>query len=451
MEKRWKDFMGLGPLNMNELIGCYYWGRRLVLVVVLCLCSGRMQAAEEAMAQKAARLDALVTRYQECGFLNGAVLVAEHGKVLYAKGVGEANMETHTRNTPQTRFGIASITKQFTAMLVLQQVAKGTIRLDSSVCDYLPWYRKDTGQQMTVEQLVHHTAGLPPDYDSPQFGDSTQAIQHYEPEEFARKFCQPDLIAKPGTKWAYSNGGYVLLGLILERATGKPFAELLNEQILGPLGMKNTGITSQGIRQFTGAVGYTRHAGPRYTVGPNLDQGHGFSAGAMYSTVEDLLVWNQALTSGTLLPPQLQELVFKPGLGNWGYGWFVSKIGQGAAGAGNTVAEMRGDMPGNYFAWTLRYPEQDTVVIVLRNGYGSTERFEDKVQGILFGQQPQLPHRNPKDVVAHAWLVTYGFVNAHRGMCLVLLVVAIAGCCYVLNRKSRGEGARGTGVLRHAN
>src|SRR5437899_8426526 len=147
-----------------------------------------------------------------------------------------------------------------------------------------------------------------------------------------------------------------------------------------------------------GALGYVRHAGPRYTRGPFLDLKHVFAAGAMYSTVEDLFLWNQALSSKNLLPDNFREQLFRPELNNWACGWFVTKIPPGAAGAGITLAEMRGDMPGNFFAWILRFPEQDAVIIVLRNGYGSTEHLEEKLQAILFDQRPKLPSRNGKDI-----------------------------------------------------
>jgi CubicO group peptidase (beta-lactamase class C family) len=390
--------------------------------------------AETEMPDKGARINELVSHYQQCGYLSGAVLVAEHGKVIYAKGVGDADRQSHTPNTPQTRFGIASITKQFTAVLVLKQVAKGTVRLDGTVSEYLPWYRKDTGQRMTVEQLLHHTSGLPPDYDRPEFSDSAEACRHYEPKAFAEEFCQSDLVTQPGTKWAYSNSGYVLLGLILEHATGRSFADLLNDQILVPLGMKNTGLCRSELPETGFAVGYTRHAGRRYTVGPGLDMDHIFSAGAMYSTVEDLFVWNQALSSGELLPAELREQVFKPGMNNWAYGWFVTRIPTGAPGSGGTLAEMRGDMPGNFFSWILRYPDRDGVIIVLRNGYGSTEHLEEKLQALLFGQQPAMPSRNAKDVLAHAWWVAYEAANAHQPLACLAMVTSLAGLWLVSKR-----------------
>src|SRR5690242_82163 len=142
---------------------------------------------------KAQRIDQVVSHYQKLGYFNGTILVADGGKVIYAKGVGEANMASHILNTPQTKFGIASITKQFTALLILQQAAEGRIALEGKVSDYLPWYRKDTGSRMTIEQLLHHTSGLPPDFDSPEFNATREATRRYEHQEFAEKFCQPAL------------------------------------------------------------------------------------------------------------------------------------------------------------------------------------------------------------------------------------------------------------------
>jgi hypothetical protein len=133
----------------------------------------------------------------------------------------------------------------------------------------------------------------------------------------------------------------------------------------------------------------------------------------MYSTVEDLLIWSQALSRGALLPPELTEQVFKPGLGNWAYGWFVTKIPAGAPGAGGTLAEMRGDMPGNYFAWIRRHQEQDAVIIVLRNAYGSTEHLEENLEAILFDRPPRFPSRNFKDIAASAFIRSCASILKH--------------------------------------
>jgi CubicO group peptidase (beta-lactamase class C family) len=397
------------------------FARRTPVLAIALLSSVACLSGQNPSPSKAERIGQLVSTYEEYGYINGAILVAEHGEVIYAKGIGDANIESHTRNTPQTKFGIASITKQFTAVLVLQQVAEGKIRLDGRVSDYLPWYRQDTGARITVEQILHHTAGLPPDYDAPEFGDGEAAARRTEPQAFAQKVCQPGLISEPGTNWNYSNCGYVLLGLILERVTGKPFEVLLQQRLLRPLGMKDSGMDRNNLETIGGASGYTRHAGPHYTLGPYIDRSHIFAAGSMYSTVEDLFRWNQALSSNAFFSQTMREQIFTPGLGDWAYGWFVTRIPPGAPGEGSRMAEMRGDMPGNFFAWILRYPEQDDLIIVLRNGYGSTENLEQNIQAILFDREPRLPRRSPIDVAAHMGWSCLGWIEANRIATAIIL------------------------------
>jgi len=418
--------------------------RKLDLIATLVLLAAVPCCAEIPPASKAARIDELVSQYERYGYLNGAVVVAEHGKVIYEKGIGYANMELHTPNTPQTKFGIASITKQFTAVLVLQQIEEGRIRLDAKVSDSLPWYRKDTGERITIEQLLHHTSGLPPDFDTPEFSQSEAASRHYEPQTFAEKYCQPNLSSEPGTQWNYSNCGYVLLGLILERISGRSYGDLLRERLLDPLGMKDSGMDRNDLTQLGGAAGYVRHAGPRYTPGPYIDRSHIFAAGAMYSTAEDLFRWSQALSGDVFLPKEIRDQVFTPGLNNWGYGWFVTKLPPGLPGAGSTQEEMRGDMPGNYFCWILRYPDQDDVIIVLRNVYGSTERLEGNLQAILFDQEPHMPRWSPKDMATRVWLVPVAWVDSHRKLSVLIFLFGVAAIWQIERRKRR------IGVSSHA-
>ena len=397
-------------------------------------------AGQAPPSDKAPRIDQVVSHYQKLGYFNGAILVANHGKVIYAKGVGEADMALHSPNTPQTRFGIASITKQFTALLILQQVEESRIALQGKVSDYLPWYRKDTGSRMTIEQLLHHASGLPPDFDSPEFNATPKATRRYDHQEFAEKFCQLALTSEPGTKWAYSNCGYNLLGLVLEKVTGMPFGSLLQQRILDPLGMKDSGMDQNDLAQLGGATGYLRHAGPRYTRGAYMDRIHGFSSGSMYSTVEDLYKWNQALSSGEFVSEELRGQIFTPGLHDWGYGWFITKIPAGQPGAGSAMAEMRGDMPENFFAWILRYPERDAVIITLRNAYGSTEGFEQNIQAILFDAEPRLPPRSPKDITAQLWLAPTHWIATHIALSALLMLLVVSAM-RVATRKKRQTSA----------
>ncbi len=163
--------------------------------------------------------------------------------------------------------------------------------------------------------------------------------------------------------------------------------------------MRDSGLDRNGLVLSNRALGYERHFGPNYTPGPYLDLSHIFFAGAMYSTAEDLFRWNQAMSSDVVLPKETRDQLFHPDLANWGYGWFITRISPGQPGAGSTLAEMRGDLPGNFFCSIARFPDQDALIIVLRNGYGSSERLETNLQAVLFDQNPRLPLRKPADIL----------------------------------------------------
>jgi len=189
---------------------------------------------------KAAKIDQLARQYADCCQFTGTVLVSEHDKVIFKGGYGLANREWNIPNAPDVKFRVGSITKQFTSMLVLQQVAKGSIKLDGHISDYLPYYRKDTGSRVTIAQLLSHTSGIPSYTDDPKFFPDVSR-NYYAVDDFVTKFCSGDLQFEPGTKFHYDNSGYFVLGAILEHVTGKKYEDLLQENILTPVGMRDNG------------------------------------------------------------------------------------------------------------------------------------------------------------------------------------------------------------------
>jgi CubicO group peptidase (beta-lactamase class C family) len=135
------------------------------------------------------------------------------------------------------------------------QIAIGNLRLDATVSEILPWYRKDTGSRITIERLLRHTSGLPPDYGAPEFGDGEAAARHAEPKALAQSVCQRALVSEPGTRWNYSNCGYILLGLILEQITARSFDEILQSQLLRPLEMNDSGMDKKQLGAFRWCCG----------------------------------------------------------------------------------------------------------------------------------------------------------------------------------------------------
>jgi CubicO group peptidase (beta-lactamase class C family) len=186
--------------------------------------------------------------------------VAENGKVIFKKGYGMANMEWNIPVETDTKFRLGSITKQFTSMLILQLVQEGKIKLEGKLTDYLPDYRKDTGDRITIHHLLNHTSGIPSYTGLPNFFQEISR-NPYSVSDFVKKFASGDLEFEPGGKWNYNNSGYFLLGAIVERVTGKPYEQALKERILDPVGMKNTGYDHYDTILAKRAAGYEKRPG----------------------------------------------------------------------------------------------------------------------------------------------------------------------------------------------
>ena len=167
---------------------------------------------------KTEQLDKLLNLYHEYGQFNGSVLVAEQGEVIYKKGFGMANMEWDIPNEPNTKHRLGSITKQFTAMLILQLVADGAVDLEAPITSYLPDYPKETGDKITIHHLLTHTSGIPNYTAFPNFFQE-QSRNPYTPDEFVEVFAHKKLDFAPGERFSYSNSGYFLLGVIAEKLT----------------------------------------------------------------------------------------------------------------------------------------------------------------------------------------------------------------------------------------
>jgi CubicO group peptidase (beta-lactamase class C family) len=350
-----------------------------------------------AAADKAAQIDAVVSRYTDYGLFSGAVLVSEHDHVIFKKGYGLANREWNIPNAPDVKFRIASVTKQFTSMLVMQQVAKGTIRLDAHLSDYLPYCGKDAGSRVTIHHLLNHTSGIPSYTDDPRW-QSDNARVSVGHDDFAKQFCGGTLQFEPGAQYHYNNSGYYLLGTILEHVTGKSYEQLLHEQILDPLGMHDTGYDHTDTILPKRASGYQVELD--VVNAPFLEMAQPFAAGGMYSTVENLYKWDQALYSDKLLPATLREKMFTAGLQEYGYGWRVSVIPASEPGAGNTVVQHGGGING-FGATEVRLLRDHNLVVALNNTPGAhLVDMADAIVAILYGREPVLQKRPISNVVA---------------------------------------------------
>ncbi|HYV90809.1 MAG TPA: serine hydrolase domain-containing protein, partial [Chitinophagales bacterium] len=254
------------------------------------------------------KLDNLISAYAEYGNFNGSVLVAEKGEIIYKKGFGFANVEWKIPNQPDTKFRLASVTKQFTAMLILQLVAANKLKLDAPISTYLPDYPKKTGDMVTIHHLLTHTSGIPSYTDFPVFREMMRNT--YRPEEIVKLFADSALQFTPGEKYQYSNSGYILLGYIIEKITGESYEQVLQSKIFKPLKMNNSGYDHNDAVIQNRASGYNR-VGTTYQNANYIDMSVPFSAGGIYSTIEDMYLWDQALYTEKLLPKKYMDLLFQ--------------------------------------------------------------------------------------------------------------------------------------------
>jgi CubicO group peptidase (beta-lactamase class C family) len=370
----------------------------LPVTLILALLSLLAINANVFAQDKAKKIEELMSLYHSQGQFNGSVLVAEKGNVIYKKGFGLANMEWSIANQPNTIFRIGSITKQFTSMLIMQLVEQGKIKLDGKLSDYLPDYRKDTGDKVTLHHLLTHTSGIPSYTGLPRFFQDISR-NPYKVDEFVKKYCSGDLEFEPGSKFSYNNSGYFLLGVIIEKIAGKPYEQALKEKILDPLGMKDTGYDHSDTLIKRRAAGYQKS--PNGIVNaPYLDMSIPYAAGSLYSTVEDLYVWDQALYTDKLLSAMYKELMLKPFLNRYAYGWAIVRQTLGETKETTSSIAHGGGING--FNTLIVRLVDDRHLIVLLNNTGGTrlDEMAKNISAILYEKPYGMPKKSIADALA---------------------------------------------------
>lgn len=346
---------------------------------------------------KAQQIEQLLAKYNEYGQFNGSALVAENGKVIFKKGFGQANMEWDIPNQPDTKFRLGSISKQFTALLIVKLAEEGKLKLDVPITTYLPDYPKENGDKITIHNLLTHTSGIPNYTSAPNFLKDKSRTP-YTPEEFIKTFNKLPLDFKPGEKFSYSNSGYFLLGYIIEKITGKTYEQYLQEIILTPLKMTNTGYDHFEVILKNRASGYEKN-GKNISNASFIDMSIPYAAGSLYSTVEDLYLWDQALYTNKLLSQKSMESLFKPYIKAWdgfyGYGWSIKEVDNGNKGK-LKIIEHGGGING-FNTNIARVPADKNLVVLLNNTGGTVlGEITAAIGAILYDQ----PFNQPKKSLA---------------------------------------------------
>jgi CubicO group peptidase (beta-lactamase class C family) len=345
---------------------------RLAMFLILLLLSTTFYAqnAEKPIVQDGqtigSNIEKFVAPYLQMQDFSGAILISENGKILFKKGFGWSNLETRRPNTAQTKFRIGSLNKQITAAAILLLEEKGKLKTEDTVSRFFSDF--PNGNQITIQHLLTHKSGFTKYVpyknggSQPTSAELLQIIGSLPPE------------AKPGERYNYSNAGFVLLALIVEKVSGQTFQQFLTENIFKRLGMENSGISFGQSKEL--ATGYVTGLGTEIVPAPSLDV---FNY-ETFSTVEDLNKWQIGLYDGKLLRPASLEKMTTDYGDRYGYGLSVNKTSRRYFGHDGVIS--------GYNGFVTYFPDEKLSIVLLGNiESGALGEFQTNLPTIVFGNE----------------------------------------------------------------
>ena len=365
---------------------------RFVALIVLCLLfihyvPARTSAASQPAQQIVVKAEEYINAAVKVNRFSGSILVARDGKPLISRGYGMANLELDVPNKPQTVFRLGSLTKQFTAMAIMILQARGKLHTHDPICNYLSdcpiaW------QSITIRNLLTHTSGIPNYTSLPNFVQTMQLPSTHA--SLVDRFKHMPLEFTPGEKFKYTNSGYYLLGMIIEQVSDKSYASFLQENIFVLLGMTHIGYDSHNRLIKHRAGGYELQDNAIINAS-YIDMSIPFAAGALYSTTEDLLLWDQALYTEKLVSRKILTEIFTPFKDGYGYGWIITKLFD---------RQMIGHDGGiNGFSSSIvRFPSDQVTAIVLSNNQNAPSgEIASSLAAIVFDEPYKIPQERKSE------------------------------------------------------
>lgn len=336
-----------------------------LLLATIFLLSSTMNVTAQSRQEKQLikNIDQLITNQYASIAPGCIVLIAKKGQIIYNKPFGTANLELNVPLQPAMIFRIGSITKQYTAIAILQLVEQGKVSLQDNIQKFVKNF-PDKGHIITIENLLSHTSGIA-DYESLDFHIPNAIRIDISPKQLIDSIAKLPLNFTPSTRYQYSNTNYLLLGCIIEQASGKSYKSYLQDNVFKPAGLSNTYYDSPTDIIKNRITGYTKDSSTYRNVG-YISMSQVFSAGALLSTAEDLFQWHQALYMNKLVKKETLEKAFTPfklkdnTLSEYGYGWFIKDWeGSKSIGHGGAIDGFR--------SMELYFPKQDIFVAALFN------------------------------------------------------------------------------------
>jgi CubicO group peptidase (beta-lactamase class C family) len=306
----------------------------LLSVLMLCLANSSLVFSQPPAENLSAKVTAYMEELQRRGEFSGVVLLARGGKVLFARGYGMANLEHDVPNTVDTKFRLGSVTKQFTAVGIMMLQERKKLSVHDSICIYVHDC-PDDWKSITIQHLLGHTSGIPSFTEFPD-NDRYERLPMQVVDTIAR-FKDKPLDFPPGDRFQYSDSGYLLLGYIIEQASGEKYEDFIRKNIYEPLHMQNSGYDHPWVILKHRAQGYSSKDGSLINA-TCMAMDTPLGAGSQYSTVGDLLLWDQALYTEKLLSRESLQTLFTPNpgpyppgwrfgnKGGYGYGWMIDEL-----------------------------------------------------------------------------------------------------------------------------
>ncbi len=329
------------------------------------------------------QIDEIVSLHYNHRTFTGVVLVAKDGNPIYQSGFGKASIEWDKDNLPETRFVLGSISKSFTATLTMKLVQEEKLELDETIDYYIKDFPKDKARRITVFNLLSNTSGIPNYFMLPGWTEGAWN-REVNKKMFVQELGKLELQFPSGSDYLYSNSGYYLLGLIIEKATGLDYESALHKYLLEPLNMRNTGIAANHSVVLQKATGYRFDKGGGYRVQDYINMDLFTAAGNAYSTVGDLLKLDQALYDENYLNQAHKAKLFDPLFQN---GWTVDSLQISASKTLHTVS-YNGQIKG-YSSMLTRFVDEGYTIIILSNtgtGYNAKMKLTQDIASILEGE-----------------------------------------------------------------
>ena len=385
--------------------------RSIAFIIFLVAKLFTADAQNDSVAQK---LDAYLNAAHKENRFNGNALIAQHGKILLQKSYGYKNFASHVLNDSNTIFQICSITKQFTATVILKLQEEGKLSLTDKLDRYFPQFKY--AGEITIENLLTHTSGIynyTSDIDDADSAIVCNPINKQLVLDIMFKH-KPDF--KPGTQFQYDNSGYYLLGLIIEKVTGKSYEENVRDIVFTPLQMNHSLFDFKHSRDTNIATGYQilNDSIQKEASAWRWDSTVSYAAGSIWSTTGDMYKWAQAIADKKILSADSWKAMLTPHLDKYGYGVYIDSL------FGQLSISHGGGLPG-FISYLCYYPAEDVTIILLNNrGWfdESLAAINADVSAIIFHKPYELMRKHIgiklPDEVLKKYVGQYDFDKRHH-------------------------------------